>query len=275
MVKPLCKICLLFLFCALFISGCNNDLLGLITSTDISVRLKERDNFVFLGESERNPSFGEEYSFIVLSDTHIENGDAWNLEDLRNVIEQSNGEIKFVAFTGDITQNGDKKDVDKFIDVARSFGVPCYPVIGNHDIFFGNFSVWKEKIGSTCYRINADGTTLFILDSANAIFGKEQIDWLERELTSAHGRVFVFSHSNFFVKSPTDIQQHSDINERGRVVSLLRNKCDIMFMGHSHKRIINEAGGVLFINNEDFVNHRAYCVVSVKKDGISYKFEKL
>ena len=274
MVKHLFKVCLLIFCGAFFISGCNVDVLGTLVSTDLGERFSERNNFVFLKDSDRNISLGEEYSFIVLSDTHIEDGDAWNLENLKNIIEE-NDEIRFVAITGDITQYGAQKDIEKFIEIARSFTVPCYPVIGNHDIYFGNWSVWKEKIGSTCYRVNGDGTTLFFLDSANAFFGKEQIDWLQRELISARGRVFVFAHHNFFVDSPAEIQQNSDANERARIISLLKNKCDIMFMGHSHKRIIAEAGNVKYVNIEDYVGNRTYCIVSVKKTGISYKFEKL
>ena len=259
---------------ACFFSGCTVDLLGLFGSTGLSERFAERNNFNFLRPEERTISLGSDFSFIVLSDTHIEKGDAFGLEKLAEVIA-ADSEIKFVIIIGDITQCAYKEDIIKFIEIARSMGVPCYPVIGNHDIYFNNWSNWKELIGSTCYRIDGGGATLFMLDSANAYFGKDQLDWLDRELKSTGGRVFAFTHSNFFVESPVDIQQVTDARERARVLSILRNRCDVMFTGHLHKRIITEAGGVQFISIEDFRHAKIYYRVSVTGGNISYRYEKL
>jgi predicted phosphodiesterase len=259
-------------FC--FLSACNVDILGLFYSSDLDERLAERDNFRFLTEAQRSLSLGNNYSFIVLTDTHIEDGDAYGLEGLKDVIA-GNSQIRFVVVLGDITQYGSRTDMFKFIDVSRSFAVPCYPVIGNHDVYFNNWPVWKDHIGSTRYKINGDGTTLFILDSANAFFGMEQLNWLQREIKNTSGRVFVFTHSNLFVNDPTDIQQLSDMNERARIMSILKNKCDIMFMGHSHERRENEAGNVKYVNIEGFRDTKGYCLVSVTSAGVSYSFKKL
>jgi predicted phosphodiesterase len=252
--------------------GCTVDGLGLAGSTDFSRRWRERNNFVFLSPADRNLSLGDDFSFIVLSDTHLDRGDAHGLERLKNVID---GEVKFVVITGDITQGGHRREVQQFIDIARSLGVPCYPVVGNHDVYFGNWQVWKELIGSTCYRIDGGGATLLMLDSANAYFGAEQISWLERELGRSTGRVFVFTHVNLFVQSLRNEQQFTDIRERARITSLLKGRCDIMFAGHVHKRIIREMGGVRYITTEDYRDHKTYCRVSVSKDGVRYEFKTL
>jgi predicted phosphodiesterase len=276
MVKTHVKIYFLFLLSGVlcFLSSCNVDFLGFFYSSDLDERLAERDNFRFLSGGQLSLSLGDEYSFIVLTDTHIEDGDAFGLEALADVIA-GNGEIKFVVILGDITQYGSEQDVSRFIDISDTFAVPCYPVIGNHDIYFGNWSVWKDLIGSTRYRIGGGGTTLFILDSANAFFGMEQLNWLQRELKNTSGRVFVFTHSNLFVNDLPDIQQLSDMKERARITSILQNKCDIMFMGHSHERRFNEAGNVKYVNIEDFRSAGVYCLVSVTGAGVTYTFEKL
>ena len=260
------------LFC--FLSACNVDFLGFFFSNDLDERLAERDNFRYLPKEQRSLSFGDEYSFIVLTDTHIEDGDAFGLEALAEVIT-ANNKIKFVVFLGDITQYGSQKDFNKFIEISKTFNVPCYPVIGNHDIYFGNWHVWKDLIGSTRYKIDGGKTTLFILDSANAFFGREQLDWLQKELKNTSGHVFVFTHSNLFVNDLLDIQQLSDMNERARITSILKNKCEIMFMGHSHERRYNEAGNVKYVNIEDFKDTKVYCLVSVTSAGVTYTFEKL
>jgi len=274
MVKPIFKILLPILLVCVTVS-CRVDLFGLFVSTDLDERFKEKNNFTFLNTvGGTTVTLGNEYSFIVITDIHTEGGDAHGLENIKTVIE-SNPEIKFAVFCGDNTQTGAEQDIRKIIEIARSLGIPVYPVIGNHDIYFGNWSVWKGLIGSTSYRVNGDSATLFILDSANGFFGKGQLDWLENELKSAYGRVFVFSHHNLFAGSAVNIQQMADTKEIARIVSLVSRKRGIMFTGHSHERLIKETGGGLYINIEDFISNKTYCLVSVKGTGVSYDFRKL
>jgi predicted phosphodiesterase len=267
----------LFIIAVSFITACNVDMAGSITSTDLDERLKEKDNLKFLQENGWTElSLDSEYSFIVVSDIHIEDGNAYGFERLKDVID-ADEKIQFVVVCGDVTQYGSAGDIGKFIEIILSFGVPCYTVIGNHDIYFGNWSVWKEKIGSTRYRVN-DTTgvaTIFVLDTANAFYGRNQLDWLEGELKNARGRVFVFTHSNLFFNYPLDIPQTTDIRERARVVSILRNKCDSMFMGHTHRRNITETGNVHYITIEDFLSARAYCLVTVTSSGVTRQFKNL
>jgi len=262
-----------FLVWSLFaLSGCNNDLFGIFGSTDLDVRWKSRNTFNFLSLEDRNISLGDAYSFIVIGDAHINNGDTFGLDKLKNVIDS---DVEFVVFNGDITQNGKRRDIEAFIEIARSLGVPCYPVVGNHDIYFGNWPEWKELIGSTCYRVNGGGDTLLFMDSANAYFGDKQLDWLENELKRADKRVFVFSHVNLFTENLSSLQQFTDIRERARVTSLLKGNCDAMFMGHVHQRIVREIGGVKYITIEDYRDHNVYCQVWVSQNGIRWEFKKL
>ena len=264
---------ILFLLITL-LTSCNNDLLGLFRSVGLDERLQERNNFQFLRPEDMSLSLGNEFSFIVLTDIHIEDGNTRGFEKLKDVIAADN-DIKFVVVTGDITQCGTRGDLEQFTAIAQSFGIPCYPVIGNHDIYFDNWPHWKSLIGSTRYRIDGIGATLFVLDSANSYFGKDQLNWLERELRSANGRVFVFTHVNLFVGSSGGMQQLTDAKERARVCSILQNRCDSMFMGHAHKRDDRKVGGVQYITIEDFKGSRTYCRVSVKSTGITYQFIKL
>jgi len=274
MVKLLLRTLLPIIWIYVTVS-CNVDMSGSFSSTDLDERLKERNDSEFISSRSLAPlTLGDEYSFIVITDTHIENENAHGLENIKSVIE-ANPEIKFAVFCGDITQNGAEQDLKKFLEITGNLPIHAYPVIGNHDIYFGNWSVWKKLIGSTSYRVDGDSATLFILDSANSFFGKQQLDWLEEELKSSNDKVFVFSHHNLFGGAVVNIQQMSDTRERARVISLLSGKCDIMFTGHSHERLVKEAGGTLYINIEDFVSTKTYCLVSVKKSGITYEFKKL
>jgi len=267
---------LVFLFNILCFTGCDFDLLGLFTSTDLDERLTEKDNFTYLaprGGTELIVPDKNNYSFIVFTDTHIEDGDAWGLEKIAGVIKDE--QIDFIVILGDITQKGDEGDIKKFIEIADTFGVPCYPVIGNHDIYFNNWTNWKNLIGSTNYKITGNGFNLYILDTANSFFGKQQLDWLESKIKSSNGKNFVFTHCTFFVNGPADMQQLMDTRERAKIISILQNKCDMVLMGHGHRRHINEAGNVKYIALEDFKSKKNYCIVTVKNSAVSYKFKNL
>ncbi|MDR0524949.1 MAG: metallophosphoesterase [Spirochaetaceae bacterium] len=261
------------------LSSCSVDIFGFFASSDQDVRLKDKNTFHMV--TDRNISnLGDSYEFLVTTDTHIDKGDAHGLERLTQVI----GNAKFVVVLGDVTQNGSEEDVRTFKRIAENFGVPCYPVIGNHDVYFNNWHNWRDIIGSTSYRIDGFSgnvsagnahTTLFILDTANASVGNDQLDWLGNELRSAGNHVFIFTHTNLFVEGITEIQQLTDIRERARIMSLLDGRCDALFTGHLHRRIIKTIGSVHYITIEDFKSHKTYCRVRVSQTGITYTFETL
>ncbi|MCL2765383.1 MAG: metallophosphoesterase [Treponema sp.] len=243
-------------------------------ANDLDERLKYKDTFIFLKKPEhRTPALGNEYSFIVLADIHMEGGSLESIKELKNIIIPE--QVKFVVVLGDITNNHSENDLLLFLETVSEFDVPFYPVIGNYDILFSNWDVWKEHIGSTRYRITGDTASLFILDSANSFFGKEQLDWLEREIRNTQGNTFVFTHSALFASGLADIHLLSDIKERARIVSILRNRCNIMFTGHLHKRVLNHTGGVQFISIEDFKRHNVYCLVNVKDYDVTFSFKSL
>jgi predicted phosphodiesterase len=277
MVKHSAKIIFLILFLNIFyLSGCK-DFFDFFATNDLDDRLAVKDNLTYLnskGWTTLSLTNENDYSFIVFSDTHIENGSSSGLEKMAEFI-QNNTQIEFAVITGDITNYGAEKDIKKFIEIADLFNVPCYPVIGNHDVFRNNWKNWKTLIGSTSYKIAGNGINLFILDSANSFFGKKQLDWLERGIKNSIGKNFVFTHTNLFADGPVDVQQFSDAKERARIVSILKNKCYFMFSGHAHRRFENETGNVKYISIEDYNTGKAYCIVTVKNSDVTYTFGKL
>jgi len=279
----------IILACQCFFFACSIDLPGLFFSHNLDERFKERNTFNYLLPEERTIDLPANYSFLVIADTHIEEGNAFGLEKFKDLIEQNNAdsslpEIAFVVIAGDITQHALEIDVKKFVEIGRSFGVPCYPVIGNHDVYQNNWNNYKKHIGSSTFRINTSETsvgkvTLFMLDSANNYFGKSQLDWLNNELRSIkkaeNHKVFTFTHTNLFAETPGDIQNLTDTRERARLFSMLKGRCDIMFSGHLHKLIKNEVGGVKYLALEDFYGAKKYCHVTVSGNAVTYEHKKL
>ncbi|MDR2069358.1 MAG: metallophosphoesterase [Spirochaetaceae bacterium] len=242
---------------------------------DYDSRFAWRDEFHLLSPADLSPVLDEEYSFLVVSDPHI--SDRSSMEGFEKLRDHIAG-AQFVVVTGDVTQNGSIPELQLFMAAARKLGVPCYPVIGNHDIYTNRGTPWREYIGSTIYRIDSSSgnTTLFLLDNANASFGNDQLEWLEAGMRTAKKNTFVFCHDNFFMEaSPPDVEQITDIRERARIMALLRGRCDMLFMGHLHKRIIREYGGLTYMVLEDYSSTKTWCRVRVTKGGISWEFETL
>ena len=259
----------LFFYFLTIVSGCNLPQYY----NDFDSRFDWHDDIRF---GVPDPPLGETYSFIVLADLHINIKE--DAEKFANIKSKLIPGDRFIVIAGDITTEGTREQIQYYLNAVNDIGLPCYPVIGNHDIHTERGKAWKELIGSTIYRIDSPGTSLFILDNANAAFGYEQLDWLERELGSAEKNTFVFAHQNFFIdSSPPDFEQVSDIRERAMVMSLLENRCDVMFMGHLHKRIIKEFNGVNYIVLDKYEQNsgiESFCRVHVSKTGISWEFDR-
>lgn len=206
------------------------------------------------------PALPETYSFVVISDIHLKKNDKRMLEQLQYAFIKGDA---FLVCVGDLTASGSKEDVQEFLKIIDTIPVPCYPIIGNHDIYRHNWPVWQELIGETVYRIDTGSTTLLMLDSANGLLGKNQLDWFEQQLTSTNKHVFVFSHCNFFVHRRIAFQQFPNFAERNRFIKICKDKVDAVFTGHSHHRYSHIAENVLYVNMEDFRDKGIFCRVHV------------
>jgi 3',5'-cyclic AMP phosphodiesterase CpdA len=269
--------------CAALLLSCEIDYLGLFSSEELDERLRSAQSFPYLdGHGWRAPELGAAaYSFLFIADVHVAEDDARGLERLQEAFIASD---RFVVAGGDLTQSGTRGEVERFIGAVESWrrvdgsgkAMPCYPVIGNHDIFFGNWSVWKELIGSTRYRIDDDEgtTTLFVLDTANAFFGGDQLDWLEAQLRFAKQNAFVFAHGTLFVnENPFSNKKSIPLHERARLVSLIHaSQARAYFAGHIHQRIVEQIKDKQFITMEDFRSHRTFVRVFVSPSGVSYSY---
>jgi len=256
------KIFPVLVFCILILISCNIQYYN-----DYDSRFAWHDDVRF---PSLNLPHGEDYSFIVLSDTHISNTS--DAERFAGIKTKLNTDDRFIVITGDITEDGTREQLQLFLDASAVIGIPCYPVIGNHDINTDRGKYWKELIGSTVYRIDSSDISLFFLDNANGTFGYEQLEWFERELKTTGKNIFVFTHENFFVDaSPPDYEQITDIRERAKVMALVKNRCAAVFMGHLHKRIIKKFDRVTYIMLEAYKSNWTFCRIYVSNFGFSWK----
>ena len=277
-MKKLLQIALIILS-AFYLVSCNADPKGLVSSSDVDKRFE--GSFTLLGKRDVDITENE-FSFIVVADTHVYHGDASDLAALKRrlVQDKANGENdKFLIACGDISQCGKAEDFQAFKKALEDEDFPVYPTIGNHDLYFDGWYNYREILGKSCYTFKAGGVLFVSFDSANGTLGRKQKNWLEGVLKNkTEPLVVVFTHFEFFSPNTTTIQQYTDIEEVYYLVHLFKKTgVDYVFMGHSHDYYDKEINGTHYVNVSGFVDKREYLRVrvNVATGTISYERKRL
>jgi hypothetical protein len=124
-----------------------------------------------------------DFYFSAFGDTHIGSDSGGNLLIMALQRSLALGD-SFAVIAGDNSNSGLESEMRTFESQRLSVGLPSYPAIGNHDIFFDGWLRYRSIIGRSIYRFDAGIARFFVLDSANGTFGEDQLNWLRQELVS-------------------------------------------------------------------------------------------
>lgn len=268
---------LLIVFAAGYLVSCIADPKGLVSSSDVDKRFE--DSISLPGKNNVDIT-GDEFSFIVIADTHVYHGSDFRLKALKDRLNQdkSNGiNDRFLLACGDISQRGDSEDFQAFRTILEEPEFPVYTTIGNHDLYFDGWHNYREILGKSCYTFKA-GSALFVsFDSANGTLGLKQKNWLEGVLKNkTESLCFVFTHFELFSPNSTTIQQYTDIEEAYYLINLFKKTgVDYVFMGHSHDYYDKEINGTHYVNTPGFVDKETYLRVKVSNGRISCERKRL
>ena len=165
-----------------------------------------------------------------------------------------------------INQKGSMRIVAEMIDGMQTCGelMPMMTVVGNHDLFFGQWEDYKRYFGSSTYSFvvyTPNYKDLYImLDSGGGCHGKKQMDWLRQLLKhrNEYRHCVVCSHVNIF---RTDLSQfvsgNLPLEETYQLLNLLtESKVELYLQGHDHFR------------EEVVYNGVRYVVLDCLKDGM-------
>ena len=163
---------------------------------------------------------------------------------------------------------------------------PCFPVIGNHDVYFDCAQYFKQYFHTSTYTVtvNADGKKdLFIfLDSGNGTHGQRQLEWLEEQLSHRddYRYCFVISHNWLFRTSynyTTTPAANLPQDEQYAFMDLMsRSNVNMVIMGHFHMREQRQFGGVQYVMTDNLNDGKSpsYLVVNVAEK-VTYDYEEL
>ncbi len=238
---------------------------------------------------------GNNLKFAQISDVHFAKGEPNSsykmLEDSGELLSDaviqvnSNDDIDFVMFTGDMINTPKRSQLMDFISIVKTLNAPWYIAFGNHDVDFdGKFtkSDFLKIVGA--HNLNftetrpyysfkpKKGFKVVVLDTiitsritANGEITKEQLDWLDEEVkkTPDNDTIVIFQHVP--VIEPYSSEQHKLLNDTEVLKHLYSyNRPLIVFAGHYHGAKVIQDGKILFVSTPALVSYpNAFRIVNV------------
>lgn len=223
----------------------------------------------------------ENYRFYVAADVHVKTTAKHLALFLDDASKDENS--LYAIILGDITdqKNGlqiayDTIENHKGNSIIRT-------VVGNHDIYFDQWSEFYSLFGSSTYYFVVKTPTasdLFIaLDSSCGSLGKKQMDWLYQileEKRSQYRHCIVMTHTNFFDREMSQFPSGNfSIEETAMLTDLFtRNNVNLVISGHDHTNenlIFNNVTYLVLDDIQDLDHEPTYFIVDVTNENVSFE----
>jgi UDP-2,3-diacylglucosamine pyrophosphatase LpxH len=285
---------LIFAASLMLVSSCNRlDVLGMVVNrSDTEERVAD-----WLDWDNQNPPFvinnaPDNYTFYSCSDSHINDDNSRLAQYITK--ERNDLHAVFSILAGDLANESGERpfiltDSAMMFDPAKHLkNDPCFPIIGNHDVYFNCAEYYKQYFHTSTYTVTVNTRSgykdLFIfLDSGNGTHGRRQLDWLEEQLShrTDYRYCFVISHNWLFRTTynyTTTPAANLPEEEQYAFMDLMsHNAVDMVIMGHFHYRDTKTFGGVKYVmtdNLNDSKTAPSYLVVNCA-DKITYEYRLL
>jgi 3',5'-cyclic-AMP phosphodiesterase len=153
--------------------------------------------------------------------------------------------LRFALFTGDLTRQGGRAELDEFERREQELDVPLYATLGNHEL--GADRVYfQEMYGRGSYSFVHRGVRFTMLDSASATIDPLVYGWLDGWLEQGRDATHVVAmHIAPF--DPVGLRNGSFASraEAAMLVSrLARGRVDLTLYGHVHSFYAFANGGI-------------------------------
>ena len=280
------------LLCAF--SSCNRlDILGMVVNrSDTEARVADWLDYNNQNGMPVIEGVPDEYCFYSCSDSHINDDNSRFAQFI--TAERNDPEAVFSLIVGDLAnESGERPYI--LADSAMIFrpllhaeNDPCFPIIGNHDVYYDCAKFFKKHFHTSTYAVTVTTVSgfrdLFIcLDSGNGTHGQRQLEWLENQLAGRtyYRHVFVISHNWLFRTTynyTTTPAANLPEDEQYAFMDLMsRNNVDMVIMGHFHYRDAKTFAGVKYVMTDNLNDGKAdpsYLVVRCA-DKITYEYQLL
>lgn len=234
----------------------------------------------------------DDYTFYSCSDIHINDDNSRFAKYV--TIERNDPEAIFSIIAGDLANESGEgpfilaDSAMLFDPLTQADNDPCFPIIGNHDVYFDCAGFYKQHFHTSTYTVTVNTVggykdLYLFLDSGNGTHGRRQLDWLEQQLDhrTEYRYCFVISHNWLFRTTynyTTTPAANLPEDEQYAFMDLMsRNAVDMVVMGHFHYRDVKTFGGVKYVmtdNLNDGTDEPSYLVVRCA-DKVTYEYRLL
>jgi 3',5'-cyclic-AMP phosphodiesterase len=204
------------------------------------------------------------FKVALVADSH------YHFDELREAIDDINkkGEALFVIATGDITENGLKKEYEIFHDIMAHLQSPYLTVIGNHDYLANGGEVYRQMFGAFNYSFTFQDVSFIMFD--NVIWESNKaadFQWLTTALAETDETAPV-RHKIVFSHIPPFDGQLRDNRELFNSL-LLQNGVNVSVHGHKHEYSVTD----IFGDGVEYVTvgspqKRSYAMLTIAQDEI-------
>ena len=275
-------------------SSCNRlDIAGMVVNrSDTEQRVADWLDYNNLNGMPVINDVPDDYCFYSCSDIHHNDDNSRFAKYI--TIERNDPEAIFSIIAGDLAnESGERPYI--LADSAMMFNPmihadddPCFPIIGNHDVYYDCADFYKQHFNTSTYTVTVNTVSgykdLFIfLDSGNGTHGRRQLDWLEEQLShrTDYRYCFVISHNWLFRTTynytTTPAANLPEDEQYAFMDMMSRNAVDMVIMGHFHYRDTKTFGGVKYVmtdNLNDGKTEPSYLVVRCA-DKVTFEYRLL
>lgn len=227
----------------------------------------------------------EQYPVYVFTDIHVDNT-TFNLDTFTTSYLNDAVAAPFCLCLGDIINaQGNYPKFMAFIDRIRAAGREVYASPGNHDIYYGQWTTYREYWHTSSYwfvvQTPSGKRDLFVcIDSSDGTLGTDQRAWLETLLKEKAPENFrhtvIFTHTHLWKKDQS--QGHTSnfaLEETYDLADLFSlYDVDIVLQGHSHHRQLTKFKNVTYLRLDKLEDHyyNSFYTVVTFADDISWQY---
>ena len=282
-------------------AGCNRlDVAGMIINrSDTEERVADWLDYNNQNKMPVIENVPDEYCIYSTSDSHCSDRDSIELQGPMDrlykyvTMERNDPKAVFSLLVGDLANESGEAGYRRaeasmrFNAETQAKNDPCFPVIGNHDVYYDCAEYYKQYFHTSTYTVTVKTIGGFqdlyiLLDSGNGTHGQRQLEWLEEQLEhrSNYRHCFVISHNWLFRTSynyTTTPAANLPQDEQYAFMDLMsRNNVDMVLMGHFHAREQRQFGGVQYVMTDNLNDGGtpSYLVVNVGEK-VTYAYEEL
>jgi UDP-2,3-diacylglucosamine pyrophosphatase LpxH len=275
-------------------SSCNRlDIFGMVVNrSDTEARVSD-----WLEWNEHNGmpvinNVPDTYRFYSCSDTHLSDDNSRLVAYI--TAERNDPQAAFSLIVGDIANESGERpyilcdSAMVFHPASQAKNDPCFPIIGNHDVYYDCAKYFKSHFHTSTYAVvvktqGGDQDLYLMLDSGNGTHGDLQTEWLEKQLAnrSQYRHCFVISHNWLFRTTynyTTTPAANLPEDEQYAFMDLMsRSGVDLVIMGHFHYSDAKTFGGVKYVmtNNLNDGEEKPSCMIVTCGDRVTYDYQEL